>query len=58
MNDLRNLSIILLDDPHGINEKAYKVILEFLISQNHYDIIDSVRCCENRYFLPENWDKD
>lgn len=50
MNNLRNLAILLLDDENGICDAAYNVLFPHLDS----DIVDAVRCQDNRYFLNED----
>ena len=52
---MRELAIALLNDEHGINNTAWKIISDFLYELGSHDILDAVKCTEERYYLPENW---
>ncbi len=55
--------VALLDDPHGITEKAFDLILlavdTYTVENVHKSrILDKVKKCEGRVFLPKGWNDD
>lgn len=51
----RNLALALLDDPHGINGVAYGYLTKAM-DESEVEWIDielKVKCCEGRFYLPE-----
>lgn len=56
--DLRELAILLLADPHGISTESYNWLMDSLVSRSMdcSDIACAVVACEGRWFLPEDCD--
>ena len=50
---IRALAMALLDDDHGISEKAYNQLLDLLDDYGITDIPERVESCEGRFFIEE-----
>lgn len=50
---IREMSVLLLDDPHGINEEAFLCLKEILHETDNMDVITKVESMEGRFFLNE-----
>ena len=48
---LRNLAIDLLDDEHGINSQAWKILADMLYDTDAIDILDAVEATDGRYYI-------
>lgn len=56
---MRELAIALLDDSHGIHNRAWPLLRDLMIEDGKCnDIINSVKFVENRVFLPEQWEDE
>ena len=51
---LHQLALALLDDDHGINEKAWQILCTILIDNDCGSILNQVRGTEGRYYIDEN----
>lgn len=51
---MRELALALLDDDHGINATAWSMLRDLLIDDEQNDIIDAIKCQDNRVYIPEN----
>ena len=51
-NTMRDLAIRLLDDAHGINRQAWKLLGDILEDEGHQDITDAVLPVGDRWRLP------
>lgn len=58
---MEELLIRLLDDEHGINRGAFRKLYRIVEAMDELEncqyIIDNIRYCEGRVFLPENWNE-
>lgn len=59
---LVKLAVAILDDPHGITTEAWEALIETIKQQYGTrlppllrKIIRAVDGCEDRVYLPENW---
>ena len=56
MENIRKLAIALLNDEEGISSKAWVILWSMLRKAgDNFDILDSVRSTEGRYYLPYDW---
>lgn len=55
---MRELIIALLDDSHGVNKRAWKILNDIMLDDTSlHDIFVAVKANENRWYLPENWNE-
>ena len=47
----RNLALLLLDDEHGVNKQAWKLLADLLADNGDDDIVDAVQEKDGRYCL-------
>ena len=52
-NDLRKFALLILDEPNGINKKAYDLLEDELIKQGHSDITEKVDTLNGRTFIAD-----
>ena len=52
-NRYRDLVVALLDDNHGITERAYHILVELMPDELYDEIVLKVRGNEGRVYLPE-----
>ena len=50
----RNFAVDLLDDPHGINEKAWNSLSDMLHDNGHRDIVQATKATDGRFYLYED----
>lgn len=56
---IRTLAFRLLEDDHGINEYAWRVLCNLLEKEGgNEDIIFAVKAQDSRWFLPTGWLKE
>lgn len=53
MKKLKNLAVRLLDDEHGITEKAYLALLDMLSEKSALKLNKHVKAMEGRFYLPK-----
>ena len=53
------LCYALLDDEHGINEKAHGILLDLLKETYSWepDFLAKIEATDGRFYLPEGWNK-
>lgn len=59
----REFGLNLLDDEHGVNSQAWKVLVDLLDEDDDGDVVDAVELIDGRYRIPEGkakalWEKD
>ena len=52
---MRKLALLLLDDEHGINEKAYEELAAALVDSGNEDVLQAVDGADGRYYIGEDY---
>lgn len=51
--ELRTLALAILNDEQGINSKAFYILESLLRSSGDVDILDAVKCDNDRFYISE-----
>ena len=52
---MRELALALLNDEHGVNKVAWKILIDLLVKEKHKDILNAVKVQDERWYLPTSF---